>query len=147
MHIYIYTKENFFLLWELTVAKPSRWYLSQLAKYFLIIRNKCCLPRLFGFVIFTNSSSSGLLFLRRVPEPQHSYSKYFPRLCRSISGFCWCLYLSRTPLPLISLWFHTFFRFTLGSCFPYSLLIPYSCGTSLELHLQSHLSLMLNREI
>lgn len=68
----------------------------------------------------------------------------FPHLCRSISGFCWCLYLSRTPLPL---WFHTFFRFTLGSCFPYSLLIPYSCGTSLELHHHSHLSLMLNREI
>lgn len=49
---------------------------------------------------------------------------------------------------LISLWFHSFFRFTLGSCFPSFLFISISCETSPKSHPQSLLSLIrFNMEI
>lgn len=49
---------------------------------------------------------------------------------------------------LISLWFHTFFRFTLGSCFHYFLFISISCETSPKSHPQSLLSFIrFNMEI
>lgn len=41
---------------------------------------------------------------------------------------------------LISFWFHTFFKFTLGSCFPYFLFILVSRETSPKSHHQSSFS-------
>lgn len=84
------------------MAKPS--ILSQLAKYFPITRNKCSLTSIFAFVIFTDTSSSGL-FLQRMLEPQHFYSKSFPPLCISTSGFCYLLYFSSSPLSVFDFFF------------------------------------------
>lgn len=85
-------------------------------------------------------------FCQGVPEPQHSDSRSFPPLCSSTSRFAGAFTFQELLfLSLINFWFHTFFRFTLGSCFHYSLFTLFSRGASPESHHQSLLSLVFNR--
>lgn len=103
MHVCIHYKglslENFFPSLRTYSGKTFQTISFSTGKIFPDNKKKMLLAKALWICDFHRNQQFWTYFSPKGAGAAATYSKSFPRLCSSTSGFCWCLYLSRTPFP------------------------------------------------